>query len=546
MLSQSSEYIRRISQSEKVWLNSGSSRADLLLKTAPVWLKVFPGQERENFFRSATAKFALISSLDVKGVFFGQLGEDQSVWLSPDASSPDRRASLAPADAFGGGEDYAAMLRAAESAGLETGADLAPVVGGRGPDFILQARNAGGHGGVYAMLPLTADEANSLPPAREEWETIALSPKTVSKLVERGVLPSAVRRENFPWASSGWAATGPVLGLDGTPRRWLYRFEKTPDSPVMLWQDPSGAARRILTAAIIRQTGIDGQTLTALRIGAWLGLEPTSPFDKTEQDNYAPGVEAAENLARQIHQYGGWAVQADPAPPEAVAEIVAGACDFCVDEASPALLFLAASRRDAAPLAKLYNYWREKKVPQYRLARGLNAWEDIPIGVARNFAGDDVADATSLTRAMSETPTDKRAALAELSAEWNLSQPGLAFLDLANFAGEPDSPKARRLAKLIRARTSAGLAQAELIEVSRPEPPVLCLLYRLPNGARWLAALNLDAKRREIVIDAPEGARRAVDPLESEKFDRVARLNRGKIALALDAGRPLNVIFKRN
>lgn len=56
-------------------------------------------------------------------------------------------------------------------------------------------------------------------------------------------------------------------------RRWVYRYSGNALRPVLLWQDPSGQARRIFSAAVIQHTGLQQQTLAGIRLEPLMGLD---------------------------------------------------------------------------------------------------------------------------------------------------------------------------------------------------------------------------------------------------------------------------------
>ncbi|MBD5608030.1 MAG: hypothetical protein HDQ93_04175 [Desulfovibrio sp.] len=546
MLSKAPRYISQVSQSERVWLNSTSrARPDILLAAAPEWAKLSPASP--DFYKRASADLEKIVALGIRGVFLGQLGENLDIWLSePGSPSGAPAASLDPSSGYGPPEDFSRLLERAEAAGLEIGSDLPSASTGRGPDFILQARNAGGHQGLYAMIPLP-DNFEALPAAQGEWDASILGEKIVSELSEMGILPKSVSRDKYDWASSGWAVTGNVSGIDGKPRRWLYRFEKTPKSPVILWQDPSGAARQIFSAAIIRQTGLDGQSLLGISAGAWMGLEPISGLGEEGKDLFSPGIEAVNDLARQIAQYGGWALQIDPVPPTAILEVLAGACDFCVDELTPLALLDGMRAGDASSLALLYGAWIKNRLPFNRLAHGFNARDNIPAALlnhipesASKIDSRATLEAVSLEETKREGMENLPEAFRELAIDWALSLPGLAFLEL-------NSLDASRLEKgrldLLRARGRHKLALAATERVSVPAGGTLTLFHRLPDGAGWLSILNLAKTPREVAIDLPKPARRALDAVENRSLDDKLSADRRKIRLALDVWQAQNVLL---
>ncbi|MDE8731452.1 hypothetical protein PZH39_17455, partial [Desulfovibrio desulfuricans] len=91
---------------------------------------------------------------------------------------------------------------------------------------------------------------------------------------KRGVVPDQLRRDTLDWATpGGWAVTGEVRGADGQVWRWVYRYSGNALRPVLLWQGPSGQARRVFSASVIQHTGLQQQTLAGIRLEALMGLD---------------------------------------------------------------------------------------------------------------------------------------------------------------------------------------------------------------------------------------------------------------------------------
>ena len=66
-----------------------------------------------------------------------------------------------------------------------------------------------------------------------------------------------------------------------------------------------------------------------------------------------PGLDALDEAAREVHRYGGWAMQDDVLPPSLTPVVLAGAVDFSRDSITPAAAAYALLSGDAAPLAAL-------------------------------------------------------------------------------------------------------------------------------------------------------------------------------------------------
>jgi len=76
----------------------------------------------------------------------------------------------------------------------------------------------------------------------EQWGFHVMLNDEIEPFIENGLIPGRYnvllgREETDNW--SGWAATGPILGMDGITLRWLYAFMFKPEQPTMNWMDPT-------------------------------------------------------------------------------------------------------------------------------------------------------------------------------------------------------------------------------------------------------------------------------------------------------------------
>lgn len=507
--------IAEVSQTERLWLNGvRGERSAILLNAAPVWY--WPNPESVSA-RTLKNDLPPLANLGLKGVYLGDVDEDEEIWLE---NSPRAKLSLAA--------EAEALIAQVESAGLQTGVNLPAATAGRGPDFILQARNAPDHQGLYAMLAVPRENWNLLPPSAGEWDAAPIAGETLASLAQSGVLPAKLARDAFDWTDKGgWAATGEIIGADGQPRRWLYRFAENPRRPVMLWRDPSGAARKVLAAAVIKRTGLEGVTLAGLRVAAFMGLEPASQTSPDDASPLASGLDAVKELAAQIRAYGGWSLLADPLPPAGVKSALEDNCDFCRDDFTPLLLAHAFKSGDARPLARVYQHWRDAGLPFSRLAR----WPaDASFDSRLLFS---LAEGEKILGSSSETPSP--AAFGAFYARWSLGSPGLVFL--ADDFRDPE------ILALIKNGEAAGRALGGNPRIISPSSSLLALLSEVKEGY-WLVAGNFAANNATLKITLPSRASRALDAANGEDLSHFLSENGSRFSLRLDGKQARNVIFE--
>lgn len=414
MLGQAAEFTAQVSGTERIWSNSAAARrVPLLLAAAPNWLIVDPHALNTNqpYFRAAAVSglAAFMPKAGLMGLFSAPTGERGDIWhtRTPQPADGNNVTSLRFDPALGTDADFevlAARMDAATStqAGIQLGGELPPAATGLGPDFILQARRASRFDGLYAMVAVPQKDWGLLPTVPEEWECLPLKPAVAATLADQGLLPRQLTRDNLPWATpGGWAATGEVRGADGQVRRWVYRYSQDPLRPVLLWQDPSGQARRIFSAAVIRHTGLQQQTLAGLRLEALMGLDVPSDVESStlartshQTANFwaalTPGLDALNEAGREIHRYGGWAMQDDVLPASLTEAVLATSVDFTRDAAVPAVAAYALLSGDAKPLANLLRASLAAGIDQSRMARGLHEQYSVDLRPLSELPQGDV------------------------------------------------------------------------------------------------------------------------------------------------------------
>lgn len=607
MLGAAPELTAQVSGTERIWRNSSTARRlPVLLGAAPNWFALNPYtvSTGQPVFRAlaggAGAGFPdALPQAGLNGLFVSPTGERGDLWNKHNQSSPggENVASLRFDPALGSDADFEKLAQRLEPLQIQMGGELPPAATGLGPDFILQARRAARFDGIYAMIAVPQKDWDLLPRLPDEWECLPLRPEAVAQLAQRGLLPDTLVRDSLPWATpGGWAATGEVRGADGRIRRWVYRYSGDALRPVLLWQDPSGQARRIFSAAIIRHTGLQQQTLTGLRLEALMGLDVPAGSaedaaaaqaahpgggDAARFARLTPGLDALDEAAREVHRYGGWAMQDDVLPPSLTPVVLAGAVDFSRDSITPAAAAYALLSGDAAPLAALLRASQASGVDQSRLARGLHDWQavdwrpllDLPQGrelirKAQRLAGAPpeamqlwTTPASLAARALGLKTAEASASAADGSGKsaalreacllllgWRVGLPGLSFvspqdlsgaLDLSRSTADlpaslglttlwggnpggvaPDAPSAfgaleqqwadrqsflHSMARLLRARRDAGLAEGKLLAVFSGPPGCVAVLSALPSGGCWLLAANFSAEKRIFPLALPAG-----------------------------------------
>lgn len=538
MLGMAPELAAQVSGSGRAYgSQGGSGRVEVLLNAAPNWLWINPLEVGggKPVFRQILDK-NIVSAMKgegLEGLFLAPLGESGAIWSSK-AGARDGWdvASLSFSAGAGSENDFSRLASLAEEAGIQLGGELPPAATGMGPDFMLQARCSPRHNGLYAMIQVPQKDWGSLPPVRGEWEGRALDGKDVESLSAAGILPEKFVRDKAKWpGNGGWAATGEIMGADGKMRRWLYRYAQNPSRPVMLWQDPSGEARNVFSAAIIQQTGLRGQTLTGIR------MEPLFGLEAGEEDSLEPGLEALEALTREIHRYGGWAMQDDSLPVSIVAKILSGSIDFCVDAEIEAASREALASGNARMLAETLRKALKLGIPMRRTARGVQQDDDSPsipefVFKKLKFRSSNLGENRDFAEAWN------------LGLAMRIGLPGLAMFTPADLGQtwfdasiNPSRPPDKNL---LLARKMSGLAAGKFKSVHGGQDGWLAIVSELPDGGYWLTAANYSAQNRKAAVRLPSACSRAIDAATGKEIENI---DGQKVELALEGHQARHLIF---
>lgn len=327
-----------------------SSRESLLPTDARTWFFASPALTAWSGYDSFAAALQgertaeRLAGLGIHGVMLSGLADTGDEWAgrSPAAGLGEDAVSLSFGRLAGTEKDFAAWTAELSRNGLLPGGMLLPANTGAGPDFSLSLRSVRDYPGLYAMAEILPEFWPLLPSLKED-ESAPLSEKDTAALAARGLLPAALEQDGFSFSfpARGWAATGPVTGVDGVKRRWVYRWYGRFDRPVLHWDDPSGAARRVMQAGVIQQVGLRHEVLLGVSVGAWLGLDGAragSGVEEGRAPSLEPGLSALRDLTRNTHRYGAAVLVRDCLPPKLLADLQSGGADFFFDSVlSPSL-----------------------------------------------------------------------------------------------------------------------------------------------------------------------------------------------------------------
>lgn len=379
MLRAAPSLARIVSGSDLTWRRPASPvPSPELLDGAAMWLFVEP-QTLLSRERSALAELALpehlslLADLGFSGLFVAPLESSGRDW-HPERSAlePDVDITSFELSATAGSEkDFRNLAAGATRNNLFLGSAVPPFFTGTGPDFSLALKAVGDWPGAYIMLETPPEVASELPPSDGR-----LDAPLRDSLSARGVLPAGIELGE----SAGWAVSEPERGVDGRTRRWFYLFHETPNQPVLNWDDPSGAARRLLSAGIIRQVGLRRVLLAGVRPGLLLYSNAQTASFHNVPSRPEPGLSALRDLCREIRRYGGRPLLLERVPVSLESLILDTECDLIADNVTCPAAEYALLSGDAAPLRAALDRTLAEGADQRRFCRLLST--DQPLDFA--------------------------------------------------------------------------------------------------------------------------------------------------------------------
>jgi trehalose synthase len=307
-----------------------------------------------------------------------------------------------------------------------------------GADYLLALRGKGEYPGMYVMVELDQKDWDLLPPVEDEWQTALVSNDVADELTRRAYIPGRISPADADPAvrsSSGWSATGEVLGVDGKVRRWVFLHVFKPGQPVLNWLDPTSAAQQAIAGDVVRTVVDLGARMVRMDAVPFLGLAPRKGTYLAANYEHPLSILGTNYLAYMVRKLGGWSFQELNVPFDSLKLYMKQGPDLSYDFYTRTEGLHSLLTRDAALLRLAYGFLLEAGVQPISLVHDLQNHDEITYQlVPFEHLGDEVVDfeGRSVTaRELREQALDQmRSAEAGEAAPYNLlyrpSRDGLA------------------------------------------------------------------------------------------------------------------------
>ncbi|MFO7597060.1 MAG: hypothetical protein R6W92_12055 [Desulfocurvibacter africanus] len=319
MLNQADSYVIELAGDAAQWNGPYMQpEADKFAEAAAEFLTIYPRAYLAADNQSVLSTLAsddLWQALEEIGITlmhptaFQQAGQVVGLEIMPSIDGGFDRIALMPEPALGSIQDAQDLSMAAEQYGALIAGDIIPLHTGAGYDFRLAQMNYEGYPGIFNMIEIPEENWNLLPPVDDYWDYAIILKDEIQPLIDLGLVPGQFdvllgQEESTDW--SGWAATGPIMGVDGQERRWVYAHLFKPEQPALNWMDPTYNARIIQAGDIVQHVESYGNRVNRLDAVPFLGLEPSEDDDTIDVFTTPLAINGTEDLAFLHRKLGAW------------------------------------------------------------------------------------------------------------------------------------------------------------------------------------------------------------------------------------------------
>jgi trehalose synthase len=406
MLDQSRRLMPRVSGQGMQWQHEyASPQPRAVVQKASVWVLGYPGAVITCQSKSVIDTWsdpALWQAFDDIGIDLLHTGPVKRSGgivrkeYTPTVDGWFDRISLEIDPALGTEEEYRHMVEVAKESGGLIAGDLVPLHTGKGADYLLALRAYTEYPGMYTMVEIREEDWPLLPPVDNPWQTALVSNELADKLTQLDYIPGRINPADTDPAvrnSSGWSATGKVLGVDGKVRRWVYLHVFKPGQPVLNWLDPSSAGQAAIDGDVVRTIVDLGAKVVRMDAVPFLGLAPQEGTSLAAYYQHPLSILDTNYLAFLVRKLGGWSFQELNVPFDSLKAYMKEGPDLSYDFFTRTEGLHSLLTRDAALLRLAYRLLLEAGVQPIRLVHDLQNHDEITYQlVPLEFLGDKTVE----------------------------------------------------------------------------------------------------------------------------------------------------------
>lgn len=343
MLQNAKHFARKYSGQSRLWQRPyAESRPRLATSIASVWMTTYPASiiTAEGVSVIGTlgdqSLWRALSSIGVQAMHTGPTKRAGGVVgreYTPSIDGNYDRIGMDIDPELGTREEFIALSRTASAFNAITLDDVVPSHSGKGPDFRLAEMNYQDYPGIYHMVEIREADWGLLPDVLNGRDAANLSPPTVDTLAKMGYIVGQLQRVIFfePGVKeTDWSATAPIVGVDGTTRRWVYLHYFKGGQPSLNWLDPTFCAQQMIIGDALHS--IDELGAVGLRLDAngFLGVEVRTG-GLAWSESHPLSLVGNRLLAGMIRKAGGFSFQELNLTVDDIASMSQGGADLSYD-----------------------------------------------------------------------------------------------------------------------------------------------------------------------------------------------------------------------
>jgi trehalose synthase len=322
MLKDADVLSRQLSGSPAMWRNPyARPDARRAIASTDVWFTAYPisliTRAGEPFLTALADPelWAAFQRIGINGVHTGPVKRAGGIrgWQeTPSVDGHFDRIATQIDPVFGDEETFRRMTDVAEEHGGSIIDDIVPGHTGKGADFRLAEMAFKDYPGIYHMVEIPPEEWHLLPEVPEHRDSRNLDPETEAALADRGYIIGELQRVIFyqPGVKeTNWSVTGPVLGVDGVTRRWVYLHYFKEGQPSVNWLDPTFAGMRLVIGDALHSLGDLGTSALRLDANGFLGVEKSAEGAPGWSEGHPLSHAANHIIAGMVRKVGGFTFQ---------------------------------------------------------------------------------------------------------------------------------------------------------------------------------------------------------------------------------------------
>ncbi|GAA3751937.1 maltose alpha-D-glucosyltransferase [Microbacterium kribbense] len=322
MLGDADVLVRGLSGQPSMWRNSyARPDARRAIRTASVWFTAYPislitapGQSYLGALGSADL-WQAFESIGITAVHTGPVKDAGGITGWTHTASVDGhfdRISTQIDPAFGQEEEFRQLCEVADDHGGCVIDDIVPGHTGKGADFRLAEMAYKDYPGIYHMVEIPEESWSLLPDVPEGEDAANLNAQTEATLAAQGFIIGELQRVIFyslGVKETNWSATGPVLGVDGRTRRWVYLHYFKQGQPSINWLDPTFAGMRLVIGDALHSFSDLGSSALRLDANGFLGVEKSMDGTPGWSEGHPLSEAANHIIASMLRKVGGFSFQ---------------------------------------------------------------------------------------------------------------------------------------------------------------------------------------------------------------------------------------------